>query len=80
MVKIATWNVKSVKARLPNLLVWLLQATPDVVLLQETNCVDDVFLRSEIEDLGYNLAIHGQKTDNGVTPSPSPHTTCRHRR
>ena len=65
-MKIATWNVNSVKARLPNLLTWLRQATPDVVLLQETKCVDDAFPRMEIEDLGYNLAVHGQKTYNGV--------------
>lgn len=66
MVKIATWNVNSVKARLPNLLTWLREATPDIVLLQETKCVDDAFPRLEIEDLGYNLAVHGQKTYNGV--------------
>lgn len=66
MVKIATWNVNSVKARLPNLLTWLGEAAPDVVLLQEIKCVDDAFPRMEIEDLGYNVAVHGQKTYNGV--------------
>jgi exodeoxyribonuclease-3 len=65
-VKIATWNVNSIKARLPNALAWLREFGPDVVLLQETKCVDDAFPRLEIEDLGYNLVLHGQKTYNGV--------------
>ncbi|OSQ37777.1 exodeoxyribonuclease III [Thalassospira mesophila] len=65
-MKIATWNVNSIKARLPNILEWLEQAQPDVVLLQETKTVDDGFPAMEIEDLGYNIAIHGQKTYNGV--------------
>ena len=65
-MKIATWNVNSVKARLPNLLSWLREAQPDVALLQEIKCVDDAFPRIEIEDLGYNVAVHGQKTYNGV--------------
>jgi exodeoxyribonuclease III len=65
-VKIATWNVNSVKARLPNLLVWLQESAPDVVLLQETKTLDEAFPCLEIEDLGYNLAFCGQKTYNGV--------------
>ncbi len=65
-MKIATFNVNSVKARLPRLLEWLKDATPDVVLLQETKVVDDAFPALEIEDLGYNTAVHGQKTYNGV--------------
>ncbi|MCC9622782.1 exodeoxyribonuclease III [Thalassospira sp. MA62] len=65
-MKIATWNVNSIKARLPNILEWLRDATPDVVLLQETKTVDDGFPAMEIEDLGYNIALHGQKTYNGV--------------
>ena len=66
MITIATWNVNSVKARLPNLLAWLRQAVPDVVLLQETKTVDDTFPRLEIESLGYTVALSGQKTYNGV--------------
>lgn len=66
MVKIASWNVNSIKARLPNALAWLREAKPDIVLLQETKCVDDAFPRLEFEDLGYNLAVHGQKSYNGV--------------
>lgn len=65
-MKIATWNVNSVKARLPQLLVWLDAAKPDVVLLQETKCVDTEFPRLEIETRGYHLALRGQKTYNGV--------------
>lgn len=65
-MKIATFNVNSVKARLPNLLAWLKSASPDVVLLQEIKCVDDAFPRMEIEELGYNIETHGQKSYNGV--------------
>ncbi len=65
-VKIVTWNVNSIKARLPNVLEYLKTAAPDVVLLQEIKCVSEAFPALEIEDLGYNLAVHGQKTYNGV--------------
>ncbi len=65
-VKVATWNVNSVKARLPNVLSWLKEFAPDVVLLQEIKCMDDGFPRLEIEDAGYNIATHGQKSYNGV--------------
>jgi exodeoxyribonuclease III len=66
MVKIATWNVNSVRSRLPILLDWLGEAAPDVVLLQETKCTDDQFPRLEIEDKGYNIETAGQKSYNGV--------------
>ena len=66
MVKVATWNVNSVKARLPHLLDWLGSARPDVALLQELKCVEDNFPRLEIEALGYNAAVVGQKSYNGV--------------
>ena len=66
MTSIATWNVNSIKARLPNALDWLKSAKPDVVLLQELKCIDDNFPRLEIEELGYNVVTHGQKTYNGV--------------
>ncbi len=66
MITIATWNVNSVKARLPHVLDWLKDAQPDVLLLQETKVPDDQFPALEIEDLGYNLAISGQRTYNGV--------------
>ena len=65
-MKIATWNVNSIKVRLPRLIDWLTTAQPDVVVLQEIKCVDENFPALEIEDLGYNVAVHGQKTYNGV--------------
>jgi exodeoxyribonuclease-3 len=63
---IATWNVNSVKSRAEHLQRWLKERAPDVVCLQETKCVDDAFPRGQFEDLGYNIAVHGQKTYNGV--------------
>lgn len=66
MLSIATWNVNSIRPRLGHVLAWLREAAPDIALLQETKCVDDAFPRMEIEDLGYNLALCGQKTYNGV--------------
>ena len=65
-MKIASWNVNSVRARLPRVLDWLRDFAPDVVLLQEIKCVDAAFPSLEIGDLGYNIAVHGQKTYNGV--------------
>jgi len=79
MVKIASWNVNSIKARLPNVLDWLDAAKPDIVLLQEIKSVEETFPALEISGLGYNLAISGQKTYNGVailskTPLEIEHT------
>jgi len=65
-MRIATWNVNSVKQRIDNLLAWLKERNPDIVCLQETKTVDDAFPRQPIEALGYNVAVHGQKTFNGV--------------
>lgn len=65
-MRIATWNVNSIKARLPRVTEWLAEAAPDVVLLQELKVVDEAFPREAIEDLGYNVETHGQKTYNGV--------------
>jgi exodeoxyribonuclease III len=65
-MKIATWNVNSVKARLPAVEAWLRQAAPDVVALQELKTIDDGFPAAAFEDLGYNCAVYGQKTYNGV--------------
>ena len=61
-MKIATWNVNSIKARLPRLLEWLEAAQPDVALLQELKVTDAAFPMQPIEDLGYNIATHGQKS------------------
>jgi exodeoxyribonuclease-3 len=66
MTLIATWNVNSIRARLPRVLDWLSDAKPDVALLQELKVVDESFPAGDIEDLGYNIATHGQKTYNGV--------------
>lgn len=67
MVKIATWNVNSVKTRLEHLVEYLRSdEAPDILLLQELKCTTDSFPYMEVEDCGYNLAIHGQKTYNGV--------------
>jgi exodeoxyribonuclease-3 len=65
-MKIATYNINGIRARLPALLEWLAGAQPDVVLLQEIKCVDDGFPRLEIEEMGYNIETHGQKGFNGV--------------
>ena len=65
-MRIATWNVNSVRQRLDHLLAWLGEAAPDVVCLQEIKCVDEQFPREAIEALGYNVVTHGQKTFNGV--------------
>jgi len=65
-MRIATWNVNSIKQRLDCALAWLKGAEPDIVCLQETKCVDDAFPREPFEALGYNVAVHGQKTFNGV--------------
>jgi len=65
-MKIATWNVNSVKARLETVVAWVKEAAPDVAVLQEIKCQDDAFPRQAFEDLGYNCTVHGQKTYNGV--------------
>ena len=65
-LRIATWNVNSVRQRLPHLLAYLKEVQPDVLCLQEIKCLDEQFPRMEIEELGYNIETHGQKTFNGV--------------
>ena len=65
-MKIATFNINGVKARLPALLDWLRDAATDVVVLQEIKSTDDQFPRLEIEEMGYNIETHGQKGFNGV--------------
>ena len=65
-MRIATWNINSIRQRMENLCAWLQERAPDVVCLQETKITDDAFPRGALEDLGYNLAVHGQKTFNGV--------------
>jgi exodeoxyribonuclease-3 len=65
-MQIATWNVNSVRQRTEHLLRYLREVEPDVLCLQELKCVEGSFPRLEVEALGYNCAIHGQKGFNGV--------------
>lgn len=65
-VTIATWNVNSIKARISQLRDWLKETQPGIVLLQETKTEDSSFPVMEIEELGYNIAMFGQKSYNGV--------------
>lgn len=65
-MKIASFNINGIKARLPALLDWLSEAQPDVAVLQEIKSVDEAFPREPIEDLGYIVETHGQKSFNGV--------------
>ena len=65
-MKIATWNVNSLKVRLPHVLDWLAAADPDVLCLQETKLTDENFPQADIEAAGYHVVFSGQKTYNGV--------------
>ena len=79
-MRVATWNVNSIKQRLDNLVAWLRERQPDIVCLQETKCLDEAFPREPIEALGFNVAVHGQKTFNGVailSKLPFAETTAR---
>lgn len=66
MLKIISWNINSVRSRIEHLTKLLEDQQPDIVLLQEIKCVNENFPIETIEDLGYNVAIHGQKSYNGV--------------
>ena len=63
---ISTWNVNSVRQRTEHLLRYLKEVEPDVLCLQEIKCQEETFPRMEVESAGYNVAVHGQKTFNGV--------------
>lgn len=65
-MRVATWNVNSVRLRLDNIAAWLAERSPDIVCLQEIKCVNEAFPREAFERLGYNVAVHGQKGFNGV--------------
>lgn len=65
-LRFATWNVNSIRVRLPHLLRWLADTAPDVVLLQELKCTEDQFPRLDLDAAGYHCACLGQKTYNGV--------------
>lgn len=66
IVKIATWNVNSVRSRINNILDWLKYEKPDILCIQETKVVDKDFPVSPFEEMGYNVKVHGQKSYNGV--------------
>jgi exodeoxyribonuclease III len=78
-MRIATYNVNGIAARLPRLLEWLQGFSPDVVVLQEIKCVDEKFPRLEIEALGYALETFGQKSFNGVAILAKEKITDVHR-
>ena len=65
-MKIATWNVNSIRKRLDRVIPWLAEHRPDVLCMQETKVEDEAFPRAEIEAAGYHVLCHGQKTYNGV--------------
>lgn len=65
-MKIATWNINSVRVRIPHITAWLREHTPDVLLLQELKTVAENFPFEAFEDLGYGAAVWGEKTYNGV--------------
>ena len=65
-MKLASWNVNSLKVRLPHVLDWLAEHQPDILGLQETKTIDENFPLEEIEAAGYHVAFAGQKTYNGV--------------
>jgi exodeoxyribonuclease-3 len=65
-MRLATWNVNSLKVRLPHLTGWLAKTRPDIVCLQELKLEDAKFPRTELEAAGYQAAVYGQKTYNGV--------------
>lgn len=78
-MKIATFNINGVKARMAALSDWLSESAPDVALLQEIKSVDDAFPRAHFEDMGYSVHTHGQKGFNGVailSKVPLEDVTC----
>lgn len=65
-MKVASFNVNSINARLPRILAWIDEAKPDVCVFQEIKCISEKFPYTEFEDRGYNVEVFGQKTYNGV--------------
>ncbi len=66
MLKIATWNVNSIRSRLEHVSDFLSSQIPDILLLQETKCTDDQFPHDQFSSMPYNVSLHGQKSYNGV--------------
>lgn len=78
-MKIASWNVNSIRSRHDRVVSWLERHEPDVLALQETKVVDDQFPREAIEAAGYHIALFGQKTYNGVallSREPAQNVVC----
>ena len=69
-MKLATYNLNGIRARLPRLLEWLAREQPDVVCLQELKCADESLPIADIEAAGYGAVWHGQKGFNGVAVLP----------
>jgi exodeoxyribonuclease III len=65
-VKIATWNVNSIRVRLPHIIDWLSKQQPDILCLQETKVIDELFPAEALQEVGYESIYCGQKTYNGV--------------
>ena len=65
-MKIATWNVNSIRARVPIVTAWLERVQPDVLLLQETKCLPEKFPTEPFDELHYNIALIGEPSLNGV--------------
>ena len=65
-MKIATWNVNSIRARIDHLLIWLKESKIDIVAIQETKVINDLFPKNELESIGYKSVFAGQKSYNGV--------------
>jgi exodeoxyribonuclease-3 len=65
-MKIASWNINGIKARIDAATTWLKSARPDIACFQEIKCANEAFPNQVFEDLGYNVAVHGQKGFNGV--------------
>ena len=66
-MKISTWNVNSVRARIDNIKKYLIDSSPDILLLQEIKTVNETFPVSEFKEMGYISYVHGQKSYNGVS-------------
>ena len=60
-MKVATFNVNGIRARLPQVTKWIDECSPDIILLQETKCIDEAFPKEPFEDRGYAVETHGEK-------------------
>ena len=65
-MKISTWNVNSINARLDHLLTFIKKDQSDIIFLQELKCINELFPYQQLEEIGYNCYVNGQKAWNGV--------------